>query len=192
MMRRTRNTAGFTLVELMVVVALIGVLAAIAIPSFLTYQARSRRAEAYTNLAAIAKTQKSFQATKGTFHDTGNSFPDPLPYGGLGTHTMTWDGPSEAAWGDLGWFPEGQVYYSYMSNVCCATGLCFTASAYGDVDGNGTPAAVMFVHPETNSDGGVVTECPSGLPDPFDFGTPTRANGKVYEQVATHGTTDRF
>ncbi|MDJ0849174.1 MAG: prepilin-type N-terminal cleavage/methylation domain-containing protein [Myxococcota bacterium] len=191
-MKRTRNVAGFTLVELMVVVALIGVLSAIAIPSFLTYQARSRRAESYTNLAAMAKTQKSFQATKGTFHDSGNSWPDPDPYGGLGVHTMTWDADSENAFGELGWAPEGRVFYSYMSNVCCANGLCFTGSAYGDVDGNGTPAAVMYVHPETDSDGTVVTECPSGLPGKFDFGTPTRATGKIYNQVATHGTTDRF
>ena len=50
----------------------------------------------------------------------------------------------------------------------------------------------VSVKTETDSDGGIVTECPSGLPAPFDFGTPTRANGKVYNSVATHGTTDRF
>ena len=191
-MKRTRNVAGFTLVELMVVVALIGVLSAVAIPSFLTYQARSRRAESYTNLAAIAKTQKSFQATKGAFHDSGNSWPDPDPYGGLGVHTMTWDAASENAFGDLGWAPEGQVFYSYMTNVCCANGLCFTASAYGDVDGNGSPAAVMYVHPERDSDGTVVAECPTGLGGEFNFGTPTGPNGKIYNAVATQGTTDRF
>ncbi len=191
-MKRTRTAAGFTIIELMVVVALIGVLSAIAIPSFLTYQARSRRAESYTNLAAMAKTQKGFQATRGTFHDSGNSWPDPDPYGGLGVNKMTWDADSENAFGELGWAPEGRVFYSYMSNVCCVNGLCFTASAYGDVDGNGKPAAVMYVHPETDGDGTVVTECPTGLGGEFAFGTPTGPNGKIYNQVATQGTTDRF
>jgi prepilin-type N-terminal cleavage/methylation domain-containing protein len=194
-MRQTRN-AGFTLVEMMIVVALIGILSAVAIPSFLTYQARSRRAESYSNLAAIAKSQKSFQASRGTFHDSGNSWPDPAlsPQGVLGTHTLVWDAASEVAFEELGWAPEGQTFYSYMTYVCCVNELCFTASAYGDVDGDGTPAAVMYVYPQIDGDGNVVagSECPTGLPGAFDFGTPTGPNGKILRQVATHGTTDLF
>jgi type IV pilus assembly protein PilA len=189
-MRSKRNDAGFTLVEILIVVALIAVLSAIAIPNFLTYQARSRRAEAYQNLAALAKTQKSYFAVRNIYHDSANSFPDPTPYGGLGTHKMAWDADSETAFGELGWKPEGRVFYSYMSNVCCADALCFTATAYGDVDGDGFPAAVMYVEPKLV--GGVATECPSGLPGDFDFGTPTGPSGKIYHQVATHGTTDQF
>ena len=52
---RSREKAGFTIVELMIVVALIGVLSAIAIPNFMSYQARTRRSEAYVNLASIAR-----------------------------------------------------------------------------------------------------------------------------------------
>ncbi len=48
-----RKQEGFTLIELMIVVAIIGILAAIAIPNFLRYQAKSRQSEAKTNLGAI-------------------------------------------------------------------------------------------------------------------------------------------
>ena len=193
---RVRYQEGFTLVELMIVVALIGVLAAIAIPSFVQYQARSRRTEAYVNLQGIARSQKSFQAAKGFFHDSTLPYPDPALYGGLGASTMAWDAASETAFGDLGWSPEGKVFYSYHVNTSnnCSCTLCFTATAYGDVDANGLPSAVMYVEPQRDAGGGVVGVCRSGLGAAFDFGTPTRRNNgqDIYNEVAVQRSLDEY
>ncbi len=53
MLSRLRSKKGFTLIELMIVVAIIGILAAIAIPNFLKFQAKSKQSEAKSNLGAI-------------------------------------------------------------------------------------------------------------------------------------------
>jgi type IV pilus assembly protein PilA len=67
MFKTLRKQEGFTLIELMIVVAIIGILAAIAIPNFLQYQLKSRQSEAKTNLQAIKTSEVSFQAERGCY-----------------------------------------------------------------------------------------------------------------------------
>ncbi|OFZ78682.1 MAG: hypothetical protein A2583_07210 [Bdellovibrionales bacterium RIFOXYD1_FULL_53_11] len=67
MKRNMRNMSGFTLVELMIVVAIIGILAAIAIPNYQKYQARARQTEAKLALASIYTAEKSYAAEQATF-----------------------------------------------------------------------------------------------------------------------------
>jgi type IV pilus assembly protein PilA len=55
-----RSEEGFTLVELMIVVAIIGILAAVAIPNYQKYQARSRQSEAKIALSAIYTVEKGY------------------------------------------------------------------------------------------------------------------------------------
>ncbi len=52
---------GFTLIELMIVVAIIGILAAIAIPNFVKFQCRSKQSEAKTNLKALFVAQEAYR-----------------------------------------------------------------------------------------------------------------------------------
>ena len=58
---------GFTLIELMIVVAIIGILAAIAIPNFMKFQAKSKQSEAKGNLKGIATAEKTYFAEKNTY-----------------------------------------------------------------------------------------------------------------------------
>lgn len=191
-MYRSRKSAGFTLVELMIVVGLIGALSAIAIPNFMRYQARSRRSEAWVNVSGVALAQKSYFAEKNSYHDSTAPWPDYTLNGGLGTTKQKWDDDSVNAFADLGWTPEGAVIYSYETNTtlnCDGCELCFTATAYGDADGDGFPSAVMYVEP--HQEGGVQKVCKAKL---FGFGTPTRIydSTPVYNEVEVNRLTDEF
>ena len=58
---------GFTLIELMIVVAIIGILAAIAIPNFVKFQCRSKQSEAKGNLKAIYVAEESYRAERDVY-----------------------------------------------------------------------------------------------------------------------------
>jgi type IV pilus assembly protein PilA len=68
----TRTKTGFTLIELMIVVAIIGLLAALAVPNFIKFQTRARQTEARANLKAIWTDQKAYYADKATYYDELN------------------------------------------------------------------------------------------------------------------------
>ena len=62
-----RSEHGFTFIELMVVVAIIGVISALALPSYQIHQARSRQKEATIALGALYTSQRIFHAETGSF-----------------------------------------------------------------------------------------------------------------------------
>ncbi|MES2856243.1 MAG: prepilin-type N-terminal cleavage/methylation domain-containing protein [Bdellovibrionota bacterium] len=60
--RITQTQAGFSLIELMIVVAIIGILATIAVPNFQKFQAKAKQSEAKTALSAIYTGEKAYSA----------------------------------------------------------------------------------------------------------------------------------
>ncbi len=69
MIRNHNKEQGFTLVELAVVVVIIGVLAAFAVPKFLTSVERSKAAESFQYLSTIQTAQERYHARQGTYAD---------------------------------------------------------------------------------------------------------------------------
>ncbi len=63
-----KNKKGFSLIELMVVVAIVGILSAIAVPQFQKFQRKAKQSEARVNLAAVYTAQKTFLAETGTYY----------------------------------------------------------------------------------------------------------------------------
>lgn len=63
----SRNDKGFTLIELMMVIAIIGILAAIAIPNYTEYLARSKRSEGLSLLSEVAARQERFYAQNNSY-----------------------------------------------------------------------------------------------------------------------------
>ena len=128
MCKQLKGQKGFTLIELMIVVAIIGILAAIAIPNFLTYQLKSRQAEAKTNLQAIKTSEVAFQAERGCYVGAA-VFGVVAPVAGTKTISAAWGaGPVATAPGalwcqaagvfggnftDIGFKATGNVNYQY-------------------------------------------------------------------------------
>ena len=110
---------GFTLVELMVVVAIIGILAAIALPAYQSYVTKSRRSDAITALNALQLLEEKYRANN-------------LAYG-----TLAQIGGNAAS--DNG-------YYSISVSNTTGTGYTLTATAVtGSVQASDTGCTVLTI-----------------------------------------------
>lgn len=66
-MSKFKQQQGFTLIELMIVLVIVGVLLAIAVPSYSTYKLKANRSDAFTMLNEIMQAQERFAVDNGTY-----------------------------------------------------------------------------------------------------------------------------
>ncbi len=125
----TRRGSGFTLIELMIVVAIIGILAAIAIPNFLRFQARARQSEVKTNLKAI------FTSSKAAFVEAGRLDCGFCAWRPEGTNRYTYRAHNGTAEVVLDGSDGGAVQGVPAAAVDTLYGH-FTANAMGNIDGD--------------------------------------------------------
>ena len=77
-MNKKNKQLGFTLIELMITVAIVGILSSIAVPSYMTYVTKSKRTEAKTEILRMAQLQESHYIQNLTYaksHSNGLGFP---------------------------------------------------------------------------------------------------------------------
>lgn len=148
-----KTKRGFTLIELMIVVAIIGILAAIAIPNFIRYQLRSKTAEARTNMGGIKTNQESFRTSEDNYA--------PVAAEGNGTSTVKASWPATMCpatcnrntnmdcntFQCIGFEPAGDVYYQYASPNRPAAAMDtaeYAISAIADLDGDGNQGEFCY------------------------------------------------
>ena len=164
-----KSNKGFTLIELMIVVAIIGILAAIAIPNFLRFQLKAKSSEGKVNIAAIRTAEESYLAEFGVYISAVLS-PAALPQSKI---PFVDAGTTGANFDTLGWAPEGQVFFQYATTAAASA---YTISAAADIDANGTAQFWGYVKPVTGTTvgvGGIHPLCvAAGLPNPVPSGSP--------------------
>jgi type IV pilus assembly protein PilA len=110
-MKLLNKKEGFTLIEMMIVVVIIGILAAIAIPQFLRYQLKSKTSEAPRNLGAIRTNEEAFSAKFGSYAQAANR-PAAAPSATKGDWGVS-PVPPTSGFDTIGFSPSGKVFYQY-------------------------------------------------------------------------------
>ena len=134
MLNKLRSKKGFTLIELMIVVAIIGILAAIAIPNFLRFQAKSKQSEAKTNLGGIFTAETSYFSENNTYADL-----NVVSWAPIGTAVRYRYQMNNAGTNAMGQLDTAVVAATWVGTTALGAGTNqFTAGAQGNIDSDAT------------------------------------------------------